>query len=186
MEDLGLRSKWEVDWSASEPTWLAELHQEVVELRAEVAQLRRENLELRQQAGYWRSQHEGRGPTIGRPRSKINPEEVRKHAKLGLTQEGIAISVGRGQATISRRFGSNYQLGRSQSIISLRGLMWKHARAGNAAITLRLDDRYFGPVERKPQVDDDSVLEALWDDEHSVPAWVEARESRQRRNNASP
>ena len=23
--------------------------------------------------------------------------------------------------------------------------MWKHARAGNAAITLRLDDRYFAP-----------------------------------------
>ena len=50
--------------------------------------------------------------------------------------------------------------------------MWKHARAGNAAITLRLDDRYFGPVERKPLVEDDSILEALCDDEHSVPAWV--------------
>src|SRR3974377_1633105 len=59
---------------------------------------------------------------------------------------------------ISRRFGSIYHLVQSQSKISLRGLMWKHARAGNAAITLRLDDRSIGPVERKPQVDDDFML----------------------------
>jgi transposase len=57
MEDLGLQPKWEVDWGASEPAWLAQLRQELAELRTEVAQLRRENLELRQQAGYWRSQH---------------------------------------------------------------------------------------------------------------------------------
>src|SRR5271157_85221 len=57
MEDLAVHSTWEVDWAASEPTWLTQLRQEVVELRSEVAQLRRENLELRQQAGYWRSQH---------------------------------------------------------------------------------------------------------------------------------
>jgi transposase len=57
MEDLVLQPLKEVDWSASEPPWLAQLRQEMVELRTEVAQLRRENLELRQQAGYWRSQH---------------------------------------------------------------------------------------------------------------------------------
>jgi|SRR5208283_4543090 len=110
---------------------------------------------------------------MGRPRKKINPEAVRKLAKLGLTQKDIAIYVGCGQATISRRFASIYELGQSQSRISLRGLMWKQARAGKAAITLRLDDRYFGPVERKPKVDEDSVLEALSDDEHGVPARVD-------------
>jgi transposase len=57
MEDLALRPKWDVNWAASEPPWLAHLRQDVAELRTEVAQLRRENLELRQQAGYWRSQH---------------------------------------------------------------------------------------------------------------------------------
>ena len=57
MEDLGLHPNWEVDWAASEPSWLAQLRQEVAGLRTEVAQLRRENLELRHQAGYWRSQH---------------------------------------------------------------------------------------------------------------------------------
>ena len=57
MEDLALQPKWEIDWSTSEPPWLAELREEVAGLRTEVAQLRRENLELRQQAGYWRAQH---------------------------------------------------------------------------------------------------------------------------------
>jgi transposase len=57
MEDLMLRPLTEVDTSASEPIWLAQLRQEVADLRTEVGQLRRENLELRQQAGYWRSQH---------------------------------------------------------------------------------------------------------------------------------
>ena len=57
MEDLALQPRWEVDWAASEPPWVAELRQDVAELRTEVAQLRRENLELRQQAGYWRTQH---------------------------------------------------------------------------------------------------------------------------------
>ena len=55
--------------------------------------------------------------------------------------------------------------------------MWKHARAGNAVITLRLDDRYFGPDERKPQVDDDFILEALRDDEHSVPGLGEPKQN---------
>jgi transposase len=57
MEDLALQPRWEVDWAASEPPWVAELRQDVAELRTEVSQLRRENLELRQQTGYWRTQH---------------------------------------------------------------------------------------------------------------------------------
>ncbi len=57
MEVLALLPSKEVDWSGSEPSWLAQLRQDVAALRTEVAQLRRENLELRQQAGYWRSQH---------------------------------------------------------------------------------------------------------------------------------
>ena len=54
---------------------------------------------------------------MGRPRKKINPEEVRKLAKLGLTQKDIAIYVGCGQATISRRFGSIYQLAALSAIL---------------------------------------------------------------------
>src|SRR5882724_5984522 len=57
MGDLALLRLEEVESSAIEPIWLAQLRQEVAELRSEVTLLRRDNLELRQQAGYWRSQH---------------------------------------------------------------------------------------------------------------------------------
>jgi transposase len=57
MGDLALLPLEEVESSAIEPIWLAQLRQEVAELRSEVTLLRRDNLELRQQAGYWRSQH---------------------------------------------------------------------------------------------------------------------------------
>ena len=43
MEDLALQPKWEIDWSTSEPPWLAELREEVAGLCTEVMQLRREN-----------------------------------------------------------------------------------------------------------------------------------------------
>ncbi len=39
--------------------------------------------------------------------------------------------------------------------------MWRQARGGNAPITLRLDQRLFGPLVRKEAVDDAQVLEAL-------------------------
>lgn len=101
---------------------------------------------------------------MARPRKKIDPEEVRKLAKLGLTQKDIASFVGCSQSLISLRFSSAYDLGVTQSRKSLRALMWKQARAGNAAITIRLDDRYFGPIERR-QADspEQGVLEALDD-----------------------
>ncbi len=39
--------------------------------------------------------------------------------------------------------------------------MWRQARGGSASITLRLDQRLCGPLERKQAVDDAGVLEAL-------------------------
>ena len=39
--------------------------------------------------------------------------------------------------------------------------MWRQARGGSAPITLRLDQRLFGPLQRKQAVDDAQVLEAL-------------------------
>ena len=39
--------------------------------------------------------------------------------------------------------------------------MWRQARGGSAPITLRLDQRLFGPLQRKQAVDDAEVLEAL-------------------------
>ncbi len=98
---------------------------------------------------------------MARPRKKIDPEQVRKLAGLGLTQKEIAGIVGCSQSLISLRFSSFYDLGVTQSKKSLRVLMWRQARSGSAPITLRLDQRIFGPLERKQAVDDAQVLEAL-------------------------
>ncbi len=98
---------------------------------------------------------------MGRPRLNIDPEQVRKLAGLGLTQKDIASFVGCSQSLISLRFSSFYDLGVTQSKKSLRAMMWKEARGGSAPITLRLDQRLFGPLQRKQAVDDAEVLEAL-------------------------
>ncbi len=98
---------------------------------------------------------------MGRPRLNIDPEQVRKLAGLGLTQKDIASFVGCSQSLISLRFSSFYDLGVTQSKKSLRAMMWKEARGGNAPIMLRLDQRLFGPLERKQAVDDAEVLDAL-------------------------
>ena len=57
-------------------------------------------------------------------------------------QKDIAIHVGCGQATVSRRFGSIYQLAQSQSRISLRGPLFLLANSGCSPIAL--------PKSRKP------------------------------------
>ena len=98
---------------------------------------------------------------MARPRKNIDPELVRKLAGLGLTQYDIASLVGCSQSLVSLRFSLSCDLGVTQSKKSLRALMWRQARGGNAPITLRLDQRLFGPLERKQAVDDAQVLEAL-------------------------
>jgi len=98
---------------------------------------------------------------MARPRKNIDPEQVRKLAGLGLMQKDIASFFGCSQSLISKRFSSFYDLGVTQSKRALRILMWRQARGGNAPITLRLDQRLFGPLARKQAVDDAEVLEAL-------------------------
>ena len=98
---------------------------------------------------------------MARPRKNIDPEQVRKLAGLGLTQNDIASLVGCSQSLVSLGFSSSCDLGVTQSKKSLRALMWKQVRGGNTPITLRLDQRLFGPLERKQAVDDAQVLEAL-------------------------
>lgn len=99
---------------------------------------------------------------MSRQLKKIDPDMVKKLAGYGLTQKDIGNILGCGQATISRRFGLVYELGVSESNSSLRAMMWDSARGGNTAIILRLDDRLFGQLERKPAGNEDTVLEDLY------------------------
>ncbi len=102
---------------------------------------------------------------MARPLKDIDAEQVRKLAKLGLSQGDIAEFFNCAQSTISERFRSDYAVGTSESKISVRRLMWKRARVGADSILLRLDDRYFGQTEKRQTVDNTEVLDALDDDE---------------------
>jgi len=106
---------------------------------------------------------------MGRPPKSIDGDQVRKLARLGLTQRDIAEFFECAQSTISERFRSQFHVGTAQSKISVRRLMWGRARAGADTILLRLDDRCFGLVGRQLLADEGEVLEAL-DDGDDIPA----------------
>lgn len=81
---------------------------------------------------------------MARPLLPIDGDQVRRLAKLGLSQADIAEFFDCAQSVISERFRSDYDVGVSESKISVRRMMWKRARQGADTILLRLDDRYFG------------------------------------------
>jgi len=85
---------------------------------------------------------------MGRPAKDIDPEMVRKLAKLGATQDEIGEWFGCSRSVISERFGSDFELGRSQSKISLRRLQWKAARGGSTAMLIHLGKTYLGQSDR--------------------------------------
>jgi hypothetical protein len=60
----------------------------------------------------------GRPP--GRPKAKIDPEQVRKMAAMGCTQEEIADVLGCDGSVICRRFAAEYTQARSSWKTSLR------------------------------------------------------------------
>jgi hypothetical protein len=85
---------------------------------------------------------------MGRPRKKIDPEQVRKLARLGCTQADIAEFLACAQSVISERFRSVFALGCAQSKISLRRLQWKAARAGSVPMLIHLGKQYLGQSDR--------------------------------------
>jgi hypothetical protein len=63
---------------------------------------------------------------MARPRKNIDPEQVRKLAGWGLTQNDIASFVGCSQSLISLRFSSSYDLGVTQSKTGLNKVMGRN------------------------------------------------------------
>jgi len=113
-------------------------------------------------------------PLTGKTAKKaIDGDQVRRLAKLGLTQRDIADFFGCSDSVISDRFRSEFYVGVAASKVSVRGLMWARARGGSDSVLLRLDERYFGPVGRQLPGDDSEVLEALQDDNDSISAGVD-------------
>ena len=70
-------------------------------------------------------------PKTGRPKAKIDAEQVVKLARIGCTLEEIGSVVGCDKSTISRRFATEIDKGREYGKASLRRKMWHAAMDGN-------------------------------------------------------
>lgn len=87
-------------------------------------------------------------PRVGRPLADIDADVVRDLAGLGCSQSEIAAFFGVGQATISRRFGSIFQLGRSEFKIFIRRNQAKRAAAGSDAMLIHLGKSALGQRDK--------------------------------------
>jgi hypothetical protein len=85
---------------------------------------------------------------MGRPKKKIDPDEVIRLARLGCTQNEIAEWFGCDQSTISKRFSSVFRLGKAGMKISLRRWQLKRARAGSDVMLVHLGKHYLGQQDR--------------------------------------
>jgi hypothetical protein len=85
---------------------------------------------------------------MGRPAKDIDPELVRKLAKLGCNQDEIADFFGVTQSVISERFRSDFHLGSAESKISLRRAQWRSAMKGSDRMLIHLGKVYLGQTDR--------------------------------------
>ncbi len=111
---------------------------------------------------------------MSRHKLDIDPEKIRELASEGCVQQDIARQLGFDRSLISKRFSQAYELGVSQCRISIRRQLYKLATGAKPHIValLRLDDRLYGPLDKRPQVDQSEVLEALSDGNDSIPGGV--------------
>lgn len=85
---------------------------------------------------------------VGRPRAKIDAEQVEKLASMQCTYEEIASFFGVSKSTISDNFRTEITKGRSVGKISLRRNQFKLSET-NATMAIWLGKQYLG--QREPQ-----------------------------------
>ena len=86
---------------------------------------------------------------MGRPLKPIDADQVYKLARLGCTQDEIADVFGVDQATISRRFASEFARARGECRISLRRAQFRRAiKDRSDSMLIHLGRVYLGQGER--------------------------------------
>jgi hypothetical protein len=81
---------------------------------------------------------------MGRPRLKLNVQEIINYARLGASNREIADMVGCDESTIRDRFPAELTKARSQRKTKLRQLQWKAAEAGNTSMLIWLGKNELG------------------------------------------
>ena len=85
---------------------------------------------------------------MGRPRKKIDGEQVYKLAQLGCSYREIAGKFGVDEKTIRNRFSAEKELGDSSGNIAIRRWQMKRARAGSDAMLTLLGKARLGQTDR--------------------------------------
>lgn len=85
---------------------------------------------------------------MGRPLKPVDDEQVYKLAKLGCTQEEIGEFFGCDKATISRRFSTEFELGKAACKTSLRRLQMKKAYSGCTVMLIHLGKVHLGQADK--------------------------------------
>jgi len=85
---------------------------------------------------------------MARPLKQIDGEQVFKLARLGCTQEEIGDFFGCDAATISRRFASEFQLGKTECKTSIRRWQMKKGHAGCTTMLIHLGKTYLGQSDK--------------------------------------
>lgn len=97
---------------------------------------------------------------MARPRKEIDGEQVYKLARLGCTQDEIADFFGVDQATISRRFASEFSRARSACKMSLRrAQMYRAVRDRSDSMLIHLGKQMLGQSDKvEAEVRSESVI----------------------------
>jgi AraC-like DNA-binding protein len=91
-------------------------------------------------------------------RLEIEPDQVRKLAGLGCTNEEIASFVGCSHDTLTRRFKQELEDGRAQGKASLRRKQWETAMSGNVTMLIWLGKQYLAQTDKQEIKTDGDII----------------------------
>jgi len=91
------------------------------------------------------------GAIRGRPRAKVNEEEVLKLAKMQCTNQEIADWFGVSKDTIERRFKDILHIGRSCGVITMKRRLFEEVEKGNLGAIVWWSKNFAGMSDKIEQ-----------------------------------
>jgi len=96
---------------------------------------------------------------VGRPKLNIDPETVRKLARLHCTMQEMADFFGCHRDTLHNNFSAEIAKGKAEGNISLRRKQWQIAvEKGNPVMLIWLGKQMLGQVNERLDTDTDAPL----------------------------